>query len=178
MKLILLLSTLLLSGSLPAENITIEAHKEQLREIVFDKTLPAAIFNGSATITSQTGFIEYPTRLVIGIYENTPKEHAFRVVLEQVEESTDSYKLLYEYINDSKLVLKIELSSEMKLKDKINFSFLWYESNRFKVMINDTIHYPSVTMENKRPFMSIRAGEANINYDYYPFNWKDKVPPE
>ena len=178
MKFTLLVITLFLSASISAKEMVIEAHKEKLREIIFDKTFPAATFDGSAAIMTQTGFMKYPTRFVIGIYENSPKEHAFRVVLEQIEESVDTYHLSYEYIKDSKLLLSIELRSDIKLKDKINFSFLWYESNRFKVMVNDTTHYPSITMESKRPFISIRAGEANINYDYNPFHWKGKTPPE
>jgi hypothetical protein len=167
-----------LSTSLSAKELTIEAHKEQLREIIFEKTFPAAVFEGAAVINTQTGFKKYPTRLVIGIYEGAPKEHAFRVVLEQIEESVDSYWLIYEYVRNSELLLRIELDSEIKLKDIMEFNFLWHETNRVQIVINDTYHFPYLDMKTKTPFISIRAGEATINYDYRGIRWTDRIPQE
>jgi len=178
MKRILPLITLfLLSLSVSAKQATLSSDKNEVNQIIFQETIPAGVLDGSVILTKQLGYLTKPTRVVIGLFDETPKKHAFQVVLEQIEESDDKYWLAYEYIKNGKVVLRIDLQSEITLNQEITFNFMWFESDRIQILINNVSHQPYVKLQSKTPFISIHSGSAKFNYSFNKSNWINGAPP-
>lgn len=172
-----LITLLLLSLPVSAKEITLSADKNEANQIIFQETIPTGVLDGIVTLTKQHGYLTNPTRVVIGLFDETPKKHAFQAVLEQIEESNDKYWLAYEYVKDGKVIIRIDLESEITLNQEVAFNFMWFESDRIQILINNISHQPYVSLKSKTPFISIHSGSARLNYTFNKTNWTNGTPP-
>ena len=119
-----------------------------------------------------------PTRVVIGLFHDTPRTHAFQLVFEQIEESDDDrYWLAYEYIKNNEVVFRADTHSGVTLNEIIEFEIIWLEHDRIQVRVNDISFSPYVKLRSKTPFISVHSGSAKFKYRFNNATWPKGRPP-
>jgi len=84
--LIPLIFTLLYTSLINAEEIVLKTEKDKVEQIRVNKAIPTGRFDGTVKITQSTGYLTMPTRIVFGLFHDSPRTQEFQLVIEQIEE--------------------------------------------------------------------------------------------
>jgi len=175
MKILLPLLLITLPLLVSAKEVTLEAPANNGSQLKIKETYSAAEFSGNLVIKSHESKATYPTRVVIGLFEGTPKSHSFQILLERIG-NTEEYWLAYLYLYNSKPQIRIDIQSGIKLNQKIPFNLFWHPGGRLQVSIFETTHFPYTKLKAKTPFIRIDSGSVLVNYEYKEIYWKESAP--
>ena len=159
-----------------AKEVILDAPANNGSQLKMKETYSTAEFSGSLVIKSHESKATYPTRVVIGIYEETPKTHSFQILLERIGD-TEEYWLAYLYLYNRKPQIRIDIQSGIKLNQKIPFNLFFHPGGRLQVSTFETTHYPYTKLKSKTPFVRIDSGSVLVNYEYKEIYWKESAPP-
>ena len=175
-KILTIICSLLPLTVLSAE-LTIDAPANKAKILTVNNPFPVGGLFGNIVIKKHEYNTKIPTRFVIGFFEKSPEEHAFQVVLERIKEK-EEYWLIYEYIKDKNIQLRIEVQSGIKLEQEIPFDFFYHKGGRLQITTFETSHYPVTSLKVKTPFFKASSGSATIKYQYKEAYWKQNIPAE